>query len=318
MANTPDAACTVAVVIPCYNAAPYLARALDSVFAQTYLDFHIYLIDDGSTDDIEAALLPYIGRITWSRHPHAGQAAARNRGILVSNSRYIAFLDADDEWLPDKLKRQIEVLQNLPQTAMAYSDCLTSGSGPSDGSYFARTGIPAGGNIFDRLARTCDIHTPTVMVRRECLNDVGLFNESLPVGEDYNLWLRIASRWDVAVVPEALAIRHVTIGSLSLTTARDRALTAVIAAFEDVARTCPGLSRHQRDALRKGLAKRCYAYGSHLLLIGSRETARAQFLRAIHDGGRDWRTFAKLGLTFVPSPMFNLLDKVRKRLVHVA
>ena len=125
---------TVAVVIPCYNAAPYLARALDSVLAQTYRDFCVFVIDDGSSDDIETVLLPYIGRVAWSRHPHAGQAAARNRGILLSSSPYVAFLDADDEWLPNKLERQIEVLRDLPQAGMVYSDCVTSGDGPFAGS----------------------------------------------------------------------------------------------------------------------------------------------------------------------------------------
>jgi glycosyltransferase involved in cell wall biosynthesis len=299
------------VVIPCYNAAPHIARALDSVLAQTYIHFQIYIVDDGSTDELEAALAPYKERFVYSRHPHVGQGAARNCGILISNSPYIAFLDADDEWLPEKLERQIEILRDSPRVGMVYSDCITSGAGPFAGSYFAYKGIPAGGDIFERIAKGCDIHTPTVMVRRECLNDVGLFNELLPVGEDYNLWLRIASRWDVAVISQALAIRHVTEGSLSMTTSREQALTAVIAAFEHVAQALPEISPHHRQALQWGLAKRCYAYGSHLLRSGSREAARVQFLRAIHEGRKDWRTLGKLGLTFVPHRMYERLDNLR-------
>lgn len=302
------------MVIPCYNAAPFLARALDSVFAQSFRDFRVYVVDDGSIDDVEAALRPYAGRVSILRQAHLLQGAARNHAIRVSESPYVAFLDADDEWLPEKLDRQVDVLSRDPRLGMVYGDCTTSGSGPTSGSFFARNGTPAGGRIFERLLKNCDVYTPTVMVRRECLQDVGLFNESLAVGEDYNLWLRIAARWNVAVISEPLAIRHISPGSLSLTTTPDRALKAVIAAFEHVLENNPSLPTHERDALRKAIAMRYYYCGSYLLREGERAASRQHFLRALRYGSTDWRVFARIALGFLPHRIFSSLRELRLRL----
>lgn len=318
MSNESHRRATVAVVIPCYNAAAYLRRALDSVFAQTYRDFCVYVVDDGSSDDVEAALRPYAERVSCVRQPHLGQGAARNHAIRLSDSAYVAFLDADDEWLPNKLERQMEVLEGDARLGMAYSDCTTSGRGPLAGSFFARNGIPSGGRIFERLLYSCDVYTPTVMVRRACLEQVGPFNESLAVGEDYNLWLRIAARWNVAVIPEALAIRHVSPGSLSLTTTPDRALKTMIAGFEHVMESSPSLSNHDRKALRKVIAKRYYEYGSYLLREGKRPESQRQLLRAARYGSRDWRLLPKLVLGLLPHSTFAALRRLRLRLAPVA
>ena len=151
--NDTNLPCGVAVVIPCYNAASCLARALDSVFTQTYRDYRIYVIDDGSSDDTEAVLRSYSDRAVCVRQAHAGQGAARNHGIRLSNSTYVAFLDADDEWLPNKLERSIEILRQDARIGMVYSDCSTSGTGPFAGSHFARIGTPASGRVFVQTAR---------------------------------------------------------------------------------------------------------------------------------------------------------------------
>jgi glycosyltransferase involved in cell wall biosynthesis len=308
---------TVAVVVPCYNAAPFLARALDSVFAQSYPDFRVYVVDDGSTDNVEAVLHHYVGRVSLTNQPHLGQGAARNHAIRLSESPYVAFLDADDEWLPDKLQKQVAVLERDPRLGMVYGDCTTSGTGPTSGSFFARNGTPAGGRIFERLLNHCDVYTPTVIVRRECLQDVGLFHEALDVGEDYNLWLRIAARWNVAVIPEALAIRHISPRSLSVTTTPDRALKTMITAFEHVRETNPALPEHDREALRKAIAARYYDYGSYLLREGERTASRQQLLHALRYGSTDWRVPVKLALGFLPHSAFATLRELRQHLGRV-
>ncbi len=314
MSNQPYQPCEVAVIVPCYNAAPHIARALDSVFAQTHRELRAYVIDDGSTDDLESQLRRYGESISLSRQAHAGQASARNRGIRSSDGPFVAFLDADDEWLPHKLERQIEILRHDSRIGMVYSDCLTSGTGPGAGSFFARTGIPKGGRVFERFLTNCGVYTPTVVVRRESLNDVGLFDEGLTIGEDYNMWLRIAARWDVAVIPEALAIRHVSPGSLSLTTSVDTALSEVITAFEHVEQCNPSLSPQEHRALRRAIARHYYEYGSYLLRKGDRKLSQRQMLQAIHHGLRDWRTLAKLGLGFLPYRAFAALRAARQSL----
>jgi glycosyltransferase involved in cell wall biosynthesis len=312
--NDTNLRCGVAVVIPCYNSASCLARALDSVFAQTYQDYRIYVIDDGSTDDTEAVLRAYADRVVCVRQAHAGQGAARNHGIRLSNSAYVAFLDADDEWLPNKLERSVEILLQDSHVGLVYSDCTTSGNGPFAGSHFARIGTPASGRVFVHLLDNCNVFTPTAVVRRECLEDVGPFNESLAVGEDLNLWLRIAARWEFAVALEALAIRHSRPGSLSQTTSVDRALSNSLAAVEHVVQACPDLPVHERLALRKSIANRHYEYGSYLLRCGGRAPSRRQMFEAVRWGRLDWRVVAKTALSFLPHRTFAALREVRQNL----
>jgi hypothetical protein len=286
--NETSSVCETAVIIPCYNAGSYVARALDSVFAQTHRDYRIFVVDDGSTDDTEQVLRNYSGRIFSVRQEHAGQGSARNRRIRLSRSSYVAFLDADDEWLPTKLERQIEILRRDSNIGLVYSDCSTSGTGPSAGSHFARVGTPKGGRVFEQLLDSCSVFTPTAVVRRECLEGMGLFNESVPVGEDFNLWLRIAARWAVAIVPEVLAIRHYQPGGLSLTTSPDTALSSSVAAFEHVMQSSAAhLLPDQCKALRRAIARRHYEYGTYLLINGDRARSRAQMFQAFRDGPLD-------------------------------
>lgn len=302
----------IAIVIPAYNAGSSLARAINSVFAQTYRDFRIYVVDDGSTDNTPAVLASYSNRIVSVRQTNAGQAAARNHGIRLSNSPYIAFLDADDEWLPTKLERQIEVIRRDAQIGLVYSDCATSGNGPFAGSHFARVGTPPGGRVFEQFLRSCNVFTPTAMVRRACLDDVGVFNESLAVGEDYNLWLRIAARWQVAVIPDALAIRHSAPASLSATTGSDRVLRSSIASLENILQICTEISPSERNTLRRALADRHNLYGSWLLQQGDHAASRHQTLQAMRYGRHDWRVLAKLGASFLPARLTSSLRKFRQ------
>ncbi len=231
------------MVIPTYNCAQYLARALESAAAQTYRDFQIFVIDDGSTDNTEEIVAKFA--CVFKKQQHAGQAAARNRGISISSSTYVAFLDADDAWLPQKLEKQIAFLESHPDIALVCCGCADGGSEPLASSTLCVPQYPR----FEQLARECFIFTPTVVIRRECLEECGGFNESLKVSEDFNLWLKIASRGKIAFVPETLAVRYKRPESLSLTTTPDEACAQGIAALEDVIRSCPQLSRAQRRAI---------------------------------------------------------------------
>jgi len=305
----------VAVIVPCYNAANYLARALESVLAQTYTDLCICAVDDGSTDRTPEILKRYSGFGLHFRQEHAGQAAARNQGIRMSRSRYVAFLDADDYWLPEKLERQITVLEQNPEVGLVCSHYATLREGKIGSSYFENGKVPRKGKFFERLTHECFIFTPTVVVRRECLEEVGLFKESLRVSEDFNLWLRIAARWEMAAVPEVLAIRDTRPEGLSLSTQPGIYLQNGIAALEDVRSVCKGLSGGERHALEKAIAERYYVYGSHLLTGGVRDEARTQLANALRHQPMHWRTWVKLGCSFLPGGAFRRLAGLRRMLV---
>ena len=306
-ANSPSG---VAVVIPTYNCAPYLPRALDSVLGQTYRDCSFFAIDDGSTDDTVSVIRCYLERGIYLRQEQSGPAAARNCGIRASNSSYLAFLDADDFWLPTKLERQIELLERHPEIGLVCSNFSISGGLAPAASYFSRVRLPADGHMFAHLLRDCPVCTSTVVVRRQCLVDVGLFNESLSVAEDLNLWLRIASRWDVAIIPEVLVTKHVRNENLSTTTAIERKLSNGIAALEHVMSSCAGISSQEQCQVERVLADRYYDYGSYLLAARARQSARREFAAALRLWPMHWRATAKLGGTFLPASSFEFLVRL--------
>jgi len=302
----------VAVVVPCFNVERCLQRALDSTFAQTYTDFHVYAVDDGSTDSTIKVLETNARHCSFVSQPHSGPSAARNRAIQMSSSPYLAFLDADDEWLPNKLECQMALLKEDPTVGLVSSLCLFSNAENESHSIFAKE-IPRSGRLFRQLVRKCFVFTPTVIVRRRCLEDVGFFNESLAVSEDFNLWLRIAARWKIAFLPQLLVISHKRRGSLSATIPAEERLRNGVAALEHVQSSCPDLPPTEARALRSALAERLYFHGSFLLSVGANEPARRKLASALKLQPTHWRALAKLGLGLLPARASDLLLGLRTK-----
>jgi glycosyltransferase involved in cell wall biosynthesis len=311
--RAPQIRSEVDVIVPCYNVQPYLPRALHSVFSQTFTDYRLCAVDDGSTDGTAEILQRYAHSCTFASQPHRGAAAARNRAIRMSASPFIAFLDADDEWLPGKLQRQVDVLEKNPSLGLVCSLCFFGHDqqrhpGTSESSAIARSG-----RLFRQLLLDCFVFTPTVVVRRECLKEVGLFNESLAVSEDFNLWLRIASRWDISFLPEVLAVTHTRPGSLSSATSLFQRARDGVAALKHVRSSCPTLSGNDSRALRRVLAERHYTYGSVLLSSSIETASRRQFTSAIKLQPTHWKAIAKLALSLLPASAREFLCGLRPR-----
>lgn len=206
----------VSIIIPAYNSARFLEEAIESVFAQTYKDYETIVIDDGSTDNTQEVLAPYLDRIQYIYQHNRGASSARNTGISHSQGEYIAFLDADDIWLPEKLSTQVEYLNNNQDIALVYSLVLwvdVHGK-PLDKRNRLSGRLPAG-DVFNILYIRNFIITSSVMVRRRLLGTVGLFDESLTHAEDHELWLRIASKFKVCGIDKYLCQYRVTPQSLS-------------------------------------------------------------------------------------------------------
>jgi glycosyltransferase involved in cell wall biosynthesis len=299
----------VAIVVPCYNAERHLERALDSVFAQTYRDFRVFAVDDCSSDGTLEILRSYQRCSVHSLTARMGPSAARNRGIRASRSPFVAFLDADDEWLPAKLERQLAVLKNNPSLGMVCSLCAHSTQGDRGIVLFGKTTEPETGKLFEKLVRQCFVYTPTVIVRRECLEDVGLFNELLRVSEDFNLWMRIAAKWTIAFVPEVLAVAHARPDGLSLSTSPEERFANGVAALEDVRSRCPDLSAAESRALQLTLAERIYCHGGYLLANGQSQRSRKKFAAALKLQPTHSRAMLKLGLSFLPANLSKPLLK---------
>ena len=185
----------VSVIIPTYNRAHLISQALESVFAQTFRDYEVIVVDDGSTDDTHGVLEPYRHRIHYVWQENYGISAARNKGILLSRGDYVAFLDSDDTWYPDKLKQQVAYLERHPHVSVVYGQILADlGEGSNGKKVLPRKVV----RTFQDLVRESNtIPTSVTMVRRKCFETVGLFNPSFPVAEDFELWLRIARHFRI-------------------------------------------------------------------------------------------------------------------------
>lgn len=197
---------SVSVIIPTRNRSALLRRALESVGAQTHPPQEIIVVDDGSTDDTAQWIGVDFPQVHYLLQPHRGVAAARNTGIGAATGEWIAFLDSDDEWCPAKLERQLDATRGQPRYQLCHTDeiWIRRGRRVNAGKRHAKSG----GSIFRRCLPLCVISPSSVLVRRSLLENVGRFDETLPVCEDYDLWLRICSRNPVLFVDEALVVKH--------------------------------------------------------------------------------------------------------------
>lgn len=187
---------SVSVVIPAYNVAPYIADTLNSVFAQTFTEFEVIVVDDGSADadELQRALVPYLERVRYVRQENRGAGAARNRGVREARGEFIAFLDGDDLWIPEYLEGQMRFLRGNGYD-LAYADALLFGDSPIAGKTYMETARSVGPVTFLSLLRgKCNVITSGVVARRLALVEVGLFNESLRNAQDFELWTRLARR----------------------------------------------------------------------------------------------------------------------------
>ena len=201
----------VSVVIPTYNRVNYVLQTLDSVFAQTFTDFEIIVVNDGSSDDTAARLRPLAetGRIRYLEQPNAGHAAARNRGLAEVRGEFVAFLDDDDLWPLDKLAWQVAILREEPGVDVVYGQrTIMDGDGePHPGEHAPE------GEVLAQFASQGWIQSPgQVLIRRTALTRTGGFDPAFWGTEDWDLWLRLArsSRFRYRARPALIYRRHAT------------------------------------------------------------------------------------------------------------
>jgi len=182
----------VSVIIPTFNRATMVVEALDSVLAQSYQSLEIIVVDDGSTDDTEVRLASYGERIKVIRRAlNRGVSAARNCGIRQSCGHYVVLLDSDDLWLPKKIERQLDFFRKHPQAMICQTEEIWMRRGKRVNPKYKHRKYS--GSIFPHCLPLCIVSPSAVMIKRELLSQVGLFDEQLPACEDYDLWLRIAA-----------------------------------------------------------------------------------------------------------------------------
>lgn len=214
----------VSVVIPAYNAAWYVGKAIDSVLAQDFTDRELIVVDDGSTDGTAAVLAAYGDALRVVRKPNGGMSSARNAGIAQARGEFIAFLDADDWWLPGKLSRQVALMRARP--ALGFTSTAARVEDPEGHLLNLWTCDAADEPTLLRLfANNAGIAggSSALMVRRSVLEEVGAYDESLGGVEDADLWLRLAAVSGYACIDEPLVVVLRRKGSVSRNVERMRA-----------------------------------------------------------------------------------------------
>lgn len=189
---------SISVVIPTYNRQHTLARAIDSVLAQTVAVDEIIVVDDGSTDKTKMFLTEKYPNVEYCFQSNAGVSAARNKGVSVAKSDWVAFLDSDDQWLVNKIKLQRQAWNESPSHRLVHSDeiWIRNGIRVNKKNKYSKKD----GRIFEDCLPLCAISPSSVVMEKELLSEVGGFDESLTVCEDYDLWLKICSAYSVLLV----------------------------------------------------------------------------------------------------------------------
>ncbi|MBT2969563.1 MAG: glycosyl transferase [gamma proteobacterium symbiont of Ctena orbiculata] len=197
---------SVSVVIPTHNRAHTLPRALDSVLAQSHQPLEIIVVDDGSDDETAELMEDHYGCCDYLRQANQGVSSARNLGIEKARGEWIALLDSDDRWLPNKLQLQLEALAGAPRYRLCHTD-----------EFWIRKGVrvnqmlkhaKSGGRIFQRCLPLCVISPSSVILHHTLFEEFGLFDTELPACEDYDLWLRICAGEEVLFIDRPLIEKY--------------------------------------------------------------------------------------------------------------
>jgi len=264
---------TVSVVIPTYNRAHLVGRAIKSVLNQTYQKFEIIIVDDGSTDKTEEIIKTFKDeRVRYIRNEkNKGASAARNIGIKVARGEYIAFQDSDDEWLPEKLEKQMKVFEITPEkVGVVYTGFWRVKNNKK--IYTPSNKITKKeGYIHKEIIRNNFVTTQAVIIKKKCFKKVGMFDERLPRLQDWELWIRISKFYEFKCVDEPLVISYHTPNCIS------ENKDAHIKAFELI------LEKHFLEIRRnrKLLAHYQYLIGNLLCRIGNMAQGRSYLFGAI-------------------------------------
>jgi glycosyltransferase involved in cell wall biosynthesis len=247
----------VSVIIPTYNRHAMLKEAVESVLAQDYQNFELIVVDDGSTDLTPEILKSYREAVTVIRQHNQGVSSARNTGIKAASADLVAFLDSDDLWLPQKLSSQIDFFRANPEALI----CQTQEVWIRDGVRVnpKKRHQKVSGMIFKPSLKLCLVSPSAVMIRPSLFETVGLFDEDLPVCEDYDLWLRISSRYPIYLIDTPLVIkRGGHADQLSRASGLDKfRIQAIIKIIES-----GRLSPTQHNAAVKTIQKKCAIYAA--------------------------------------------------------
>jgi len=261
----------VSVIIPTYNRAQRLGKAIDSVLAQSHQDFELIVVDDGSEDNTDELIENYNSDIVYIRQENSGAAAARNRGIEKARYNLLAFLDSDDWFAENKLKTQIEAMNRNPSCLISHTNEIWYRNGQILNQKLKHR--KSSGDIFARSLELCAVGMSTIMIHKEIFDRYGFFDEGYPCCEDYEFWLRISAEEKFLLVEEPLTLKD---------GGRDDQLSAIYRTGMDkfrikaIMKTLASgmLTEEQSGIARRELERKCRIYGTGCIKHGRAEEGR--------------------------------------------
>ena len=196
----------VSVIIPTYNRGTWLSETVESVLTQSFADFELLVIDDGSTDDTASVMERFLSVRYFRGNENLGVSHARNEGLRHAVGRYICFLDSDDLWKKDKLKSQVEWMDQHPEYVVSYTDEIWIRNGVRVNPM--KKHQKRSEDIFNDCLPLCIVSPSSAIIKAELFDEIGSFDESLPACEDYDFWLRIAARYPFHFIPHKLIVKR--------------------------------------------------------------------------------------------------------------
>ncbi len=299
----------ISVVVPTRNRAKYIVQALDSVFAQTFPAAEVIVVDDGSTDRTQEVLEPHIRnkRIRYLFQEESGVSAARNKGVSLANHPFVAFLDSDDRFMPQKLEKQSQLFEQNPDLGFVhcwFSKFNNNGEelGIRDTSWFS-------GNVYPAMLQQWSVlmAMPCMLARTEVIQEVGGFDVQLSWAEDMDLWRRIARRYEIALVPEVLV--NVRVHSSSTTFDRSGGASGferyLEKAFEEDTSLPPIFRKRAKAKMYSKLGQNLLASGN----TNQMKLVRAYEVKAIKAWPLELSAFINYFASAIPLTLRNLLAK---------
>lgn len=308
--NTP----AVSIVIAAYNAERWIEETLERVLAQTYQDFEIVVADDDSTDRTADIVEQYSSPVRLvRREENGGSAAARNTGIRAARGRYVAFLDADDLWLPEKLQRQMQILEAHPEVDWCYTDALIIDAESGEARFRAgRANVLREGNVLRPLLMANFIPFSSILARTEALEAIGGFNESPlhRISEDWDFCLRMAGHAPVRCVRAPLVRKRQHRRQKTETMDLTRALRSWQAIIDRAVRTHPDQLADLHD---RSTARICFRIGRKMLDREARPEARRVLAQGLRCAPLSLNLWTYWTATFLPRPVLRVLGRLRAR-----
>jgi glycosyltransferase involved in cell wall biosynthesis len=312
----------VSVIIPAYNVAPYIGETMESVFAQTFADYEVIVVNDGSpdTEDLERALARFIDRVSYIKQENRGASAARNTGLRAAQGEFVAFLDADDLWLPNYLDEQTKFIRERHCDLVCADAEVFSDAAHEEKTYMETlmADAPTTGDVtfLGLLSAEQSLITSGIVARRELVFDVGLFDEALRNSQDFDLWLRLARNGARMAYQRRTLLRYRSRNN-SLSGDEVNVHRRELRVLEKVERSY-NLSPAERPEVVSVIERRRaileFELGKLYLARGEFTRAHESFAKA-NQSGRSWKTQAVVGFSRLAP---RLMQSIYQRRIGVA